>query len=97
MNGQEVIYEWDEVKRQKLIATRGLDIAVLGPKVMTDPALVWKLDDRKDYGEPRYLAYGSAYGLHFCVCYTPRGTIIRLITIFRIREKDWRKYHETNN
>ena len=90
-------FEWDEVKRQKNINGRGLDIAVLAPLVLADPNVVIEQDNKLDYDEDRFLAYGMADGLRLCVCFTLRKEVVRLITIFKLNKKDWEKCYERKN
>ncbi|MDR1826081.1 MAG: BrnT family toxin [Rickettsiales bacterium] len=93
----KIVYEWDEAKRQKLIAERGLDIAVFGPDVV-EAADGWvEPDERKNYGEARAKAYAVVDDLRLCVCYTVRDENIRLITIYKVKEKIWRKHYENKN
>ena len=97
MNEVNQKYSWDPEKREQNIKERGLDMVILAPKVLADPDLVIELDDRQDYGEERYLAYGIADGLRLCFCFTPRNGLIHLITIYKVREKIWRKHYGKNN
>ena len=90
----DLVFEWDEIKRQKNINERGLDIAALAPLVLADPNVVIEQDDKIDYGEERYRAYGSVADLRLCVCFTMRQNVIRLITIFKLNKNDWRKCYE---
>ena len=90
-------FEWDEEKRYKNINERGLDIAALGPLVLADPNVVIRQDERQDYGEERWQAYGNVDGLCLCVCFTLRGNVIRLITIFKLNKTDWEKHYEGKN
>ena len=94
MDNFGLVFEWDEEKRQKNIKKRGLDFATLAPLVLADPNVVIKQDERQDYGEERWQAYGAVNGLCLCVCFTLRGNIVRLITIFRLNKKDWEKCYE---
>ena len=89
-----LIYEWNEKKRQKNIRERGLDIAVLAPLVFADPNVVIEQDNKTDYGESRFCAYGLVEDLRLCICFTMREKIIRLITIFKLNKKDWEKHYE---
>jgi uncharacterized DUF497 family protein len=93
-NAMDIEYEWFEGKRQEIILTRGLDIAVLAPLVLSDPNVVIKEDDRNDYGEERYLAYGMAEGMRLCLCWTLRDGKIHLITVFKMHKKQWEQYYE---
>ena len=88
-------YSWDDDKRNLNISVRGLDFVVLADFVFDDPDVVIVLDERKDYGEDRYLAYALVAGVRLCLCFTYRDSKIHLITIFKIHEKRWRKYYDT--
>jgi uncharacterized DUF497 family protein len=44
-------FKWDENKRQENIEKRGLDIAILAPKVFADPNAEIEKDSRKHYGK----------------------------------------------
>ncbi|GAB7550804.1 BrnT family toxin [Novosphingobium resinovorum] len=52
--------EYDEAKRRKILAERGIDIAD-AHRVFADTH-VQVLDDRKDYGETRYRVFGFLHG-----------------------------------
>jgi len=90
-------FKWDENKRQENIEKRGLDIAILAPKVFADPNAEIEKDSRKYYGEDRYLIYGLSNDIRFCICFTLRkegeDDVIWLITIFKIHKKNWEKHY----
>jgi uncharacterized DUF497 family protein len=86
-------YQWDEVKRQKILTERDLDIKVIGPEVLADPYVKIETDVRRDYGEVRYRAFGIARGFRLCLGFSIRGEYVRLITIFRVNDKDWGKHY----
>ena len=88
-------YSWDSRKRESTINVRGLDFVVLADFVFGDPDIVIVQDERKDYGENRYLAYAMVAGVRLCLCFTYRCDKIHLITIFRMHEKKWSKYYDT--
>ena len=94
---EKVKYEWDENKRQKIIAERSLDIAVLAPMVFSERNTVFLPDNRKDYGEERWLAFGIVNSVRLCVCFTLRIDVVRLITIFKVNKRDWEKYYGKDN
>ena len=89
----ELRYEWSEVKRQKILATRKLDMVLLAPKVFADPNVIIELDNRRDYGEKRFLAYAMVEGTRICLCFTQRDTNIHLITVFRMHKKPWEVHY----
>lgn len=49
-------------------------------------------DDRFDYGESRFRAYGRIASQAFCVIYVERGDAIRLISFRRAHEKEMRRH-----
>ena len=53
-------YEWDEEKRQRNIQRRGIDFVDI-PAVF-DGEIVVMEDDRYDYGEVRWVAFGILQG-----------------------------------
>ena len=54
------------------------------------PAVV--ADDRVDYGERRFRAFGRIDGKGHCLVYTVRGNGMRLISFRRAHEKEMRRY-----
>jgi uncharacterized DUF497 family protein len=52
----EIVFEWDEEKRQRILAERGLDIVILASIMLDDPNVVIKQDIRRNYSEDRFLA-----------------------------------------
>ncbi len=70
---------WDEAKRQHTLAERGLDFAdadrVFAGRTMTLP------DDRRDYGEPRFITAGWLRGRFVTAVWTPRDHGRRIISM----------------
>jgi uncharacterized DUF497 family protein len=93
-NETDYKYSWNPVKRRENIEKRRLDMVKLADGIFADPNVVIELDDREDYGEERFLAYGMTDGLHLCLCFTLRADLIHLITIFKVKDKIWRKHYE---
>jgi len=54
--------------------------------------LVVILDDRKDYGEPRFRGFGFIDGKAHCLAFTIRGNDIRAISLRRARSKEIKRY-----
>ncbi|WP_066769460.1 BrnT family toxin [Sphingobium sp. CCH11-B1] len=50
------------------------------------------IDDRYDYGETRFRAFGRIDGDAHCIVYTETATGIRLISFRRAHEKEMRRY-----
>ena len=56
----------------------------------SDPVVVE--DDRQDYGEPRFRAFGLIDGKPHSIAFTVRGNAMRLISFRRARAKELRRY-----
>ena len=83
-------FEWDEDKRQRNLAERGVDFR-LAAGIFRNFVLE-AADERADYGEVRYRALGRVVDEHFVVVYTWRGTNRRIISAWRIGEDGRRRY-----
>lgn len=70
---------FDEAKRQKTLAERGLDfldsVHVFADVHFDVP------DDRFDYGEPRIATFGLLGGRMITLVWTPRGAARRIISM----------------
>ncbi|MGD9537761.1 MAG: BrnT family toxin [Alphaproteobacteria bacterium] len=70
---------WDEAKRRATLAERGLDFAdaelIFAERTMTLP------DERRDYGEPRFITAGRLRGRFVVVVWTPREEGRRIISM----------------
>ena len=70
---------WDEAKRQAILAERGLDFAdteaIFAGRTMTLP------DERKDYGEPRFVTAGLLRDRFVVLVWTPRDDGRRIISM----------------
>ena len=70
---------FDPAKRQRTLEERGLDFA--------DAALVFDgvhtvdPDDRRDYGEPRFISAGELRGRLVVIVWTPRGNARRIVSM----------------
>jgi len=92
----EIELEWDEEKRQKTINERGLDFK-LARRILADPNLVCRIDERRDYKETRYIAYGMVQKDIFCLCYTMRDHVYRIISLRHIHKKERIRYYGKNS
>ena len=74
-------FEWDSVKANANYRLHGVTFE-LAQTVFRDAFAVERLDDRKDYGEDRFIIIGIATGqVILLVVYTPRGERIRIILL----------------
>ena len=86
-------YSWDPEKRELNIKKRGLDFVELADMIFSDPYVDVKFDNRVDYGELRYSAFAVINNMRLCLCFTYRDDKKHLITIFKMKEKQWRKLY----
>jgi hypothetical protein len=77
---------FDPAKRASTLKARGLDFADAAI-VFAGPALTL-LDDRRDYGEPRYLTYGLLDGRLVAVVWTPRGADRHIISMRKCNARE---------
>ncbi len=81
---------YDPAKRALILATRGLDFE--------DALLAFEReafdieDDRKDYGEPRWVTFGLLNDRLVAVVWTPRGEGRHIITMWKANDREKRKY-----
>ena len=86
------VFGWNERKRRETLESRGLDFAD-APQVILADDVVTFVDKRKDYGEERFLAFGTFKKNRLCVCYTIRNEVIRIISFRKVHDKEWRLKH----
>ena len=90
---ENLFFEWDEAKRNQNIVNHGIDF-VEAVSVFDDPKVSIVPDNRKEYGEERYNAYGMSNGRCLRVCFTMRGEDnIHIISIFKVDKKEWNKHY----
>lgn len=84
---------YDPEKRAKTLAERGLgfDDAVL---VFAGPTFDLE-DDRKDYGEPRWVTFGLLNDRMIVLVWTPRGEDTRhIISMRKANDREKKRYDE---
>lgn len=81
--------EFDPAKDERNIAEHGLSF-VNFTGFDAEPIVV--TDDRFDYGEVRYRAFGRIGGKGHCLVFTLRGETMRLISFRRAHEKEMRRH-----
>lgn len=86
-----VDFEWDERKREQIIKERSVDI--LYAALIFEGAVLTRIDDRRDYGEVRYISIGLVDDECFVVVYPKRKNAFRLITAWK-GGRDERSYYE---
>jgi len=83
---------FDPDKREKTLAERGLDFADAG-KVFAGPTATLP-DDRKDYGEPRFITGGWLDDRFVVVVWTPRDGDRRIISMRHGHGDEERRFRE---
>lgn len=78
-------YTWHEPKRQSTLARRGLDFA-LAEQVFAGPTFTFE-DDRRDYGEERWVTLGMLRGKVVVIVHTETEDEIHVISM-REAERD---------
>ena len=87
-------FEWDPEKARTNILKHSIsfDDAVLAWR---DPLFLDVDDDRQDYGEPRTNRIGMSFGRLFTVCYTDRGSNIRVLSARKATRREHELYYKT--
>ena len=85
-----VTIEYDPDKRVLTLAKRGLDMADAG-LVFAGPTLT-VLDDRKDYGEQRFITIGTLGGRMVVIVWTKRGANRRIISMRKANDREQHLY-----
>ena len=82
--------EFDPDKDAANIAKRGLSLEDAGMIDLPHGAVI--VDERTDYGEVRYRAFGRIEDEGYCLAFTLRGEVLRPISFRRAHEKEMRRY-----
>ena len=82
--------EFDPAKRQLTLEHRGLDMAQAGE--IFEHTTLTIADDRKDYGEPRYITIGWLTGRMIVLVWTPRGAGRRIISLRKAKDREQALY-----
>ena len=87
-------FEWDENKNRANIRTHRIDFADV-PPIFHSPMLV-ELDDRREYGEDRWIGIGILRNIVAVVVYTePREDTIRIISARKANRYERKRYEQT--
>jgi uncharacterized DUF497 family protein len=81
---------FDANNRVATLEQRGIDM-LDADKVFAGPTATW-LDDRRDYGEARWLTAGFLAGRVVLVAWTERGAARRVISMRHCHAKEVRKF-----
>ena len=88
-------FEWDAKKAAANLAKHGIDF-IDAQQVFEDHNSVEWIDDRRDYGETRWVVLGTVLGRLLNVVYTmPDNATVRIISARRATPRERRRYHES--
>jgi uncharacterized protein len=85
---------FDPAKDASNLAKHGLSFADFTGFDM-DPVV--RRDDRFDYGESRYRAYGRIHGVAHCLVFALNDGAMRAISFRRAHEKEMRRYEKATS
>jgi uncharacterized DUF497 family protein len=83
-------FEWDEEKRRRALDERGLGFADVVHFDLRN-ANVFE-DERKEYGERRFIAFGYLFGRLCCLVFAQRESRMRVVSLRKANEREKRKY-----
>lgn len=85
-------FQWDDEKSTANEAKHGISF-LQAAQIFRGPILT-RPDDRKDYGEQRFIALGAYDGEVLRVVFTERDGDIRLISAWRAGRHDRKRYQD---
>ncbi|MGB6450313.1 MAG: BrnT family toxin [Steroidobacteraceae bacterium] len=77
---------FDRVKRERTLRERGLDFQQA--KEVFEGLHFTRIDDRRDYGEPRFISAGQLARRIVVIVWTPRGRARRVISMRKANERE---------
>ena len=83
---------WSERKPADNLHKHGVDFTIV-ERFQFDTAVI-TIDDRKDYGEVRYRAFGTIDGRLHVLIFTARGAQTRVISLRRANDRERENYAE---
>jgi uncharacterized DUF497 family protein len=83
-------FEWNEDKRNQNYDKHGVDL--LEAALIFEGPTLTRVDDRRDYGEVRYISLGLVDDVPYVVIHTERNGNTRLISAWRAGRKDYESY-----
>jgi uncharacterized DUF497 family protein len=84
------LYAWDERKRASNLQKHGVDFAIV--RVFDFETAIVLRDQRRDYGEKRFRAYGTIKGRFHALVFTRREGKIRIISLRKSNVREIANY-----
>jgi uncharacterized DUF497 family protein len=81
-----VLITFDPAKRARTLHERGLDFKRV--KEVFEGVHLTRIDDRRDYGEPRFISAGRLDERIVVIVWTPRGRARRVISMRKTNERE---------
>ena len=86
-------FEWDDTKNRANIRKHGVSFEIA--RRIFEGSYLTRLDERRDYGETRYIGVGEVDGVAvIVVAHTKRGGRIRLISARPASRKERQAWYE---
>ena len=84
------LFVWDERKRAANLRKHGVDFAIA--ELFDFAAAATIIDDRRDYGEVRYRAFGAVAGRFYVIIFTRRGEHVRIISARKANAREIKRH-----
>lgn len=81
-----MLITFDPAKRARTLHERGLDFRRV--KEVFEGVHLTRIDDRRDYGEPRFISAGRLDERIVVIVWTPRGRARRVISMRKANERE---------
>ena len=88
----KIDFEWDEAKRLSNLEERGVDFR--DAALIFQGTVIVKEDTRENYGEQRFRSIGRVDNEYYVVAYTWRGSVLRIISAWKVDEDGRKRYEE---
>jgi uncharacterized DUF497 family protein len=88
------MWDWDEAKRQTNLRKHGIDLAALAHFDWTTAQI--EPDNRRDYGEDRFIAVGNVKDRLHKLIFTRRNGRVRVISFRKANRREQRKWASRN-
>ncbi len=82
--------EWDPAKRTRTLEERGLDFADVVQ--FGWETAIYAVDQRREYGEERFVAFGFMDAVFVSLAYTIRNDTLRVISLRRANRRERKIY-----
>ena len=86
-------FEWDDEKNQRNSEERDVSFSYAS-RAFRDKRRVTIEDDRRDYGEVRYLTFGHISERLYVVGHTPRGKKTRIFSARKANKREQRRFQQ---